>query len=355
MVKPSELCGRLKGIMEEKGLDALLISKIENVRYLTGFTGTSGFVLVREDNALFITDPRYTQQAKRECEGWEVFELKGKRLSQWMAETIAPKRLGVEQWLTLGSLERMKEHLKDTVFVVVFDVVENMRVSKTEDELKMIKEALRIAEESFKELLSLVKPGVSERDLALELEWLMRKKGAEAVSFSIIVASGARSALPHGVASGKVIEPEELVLFDFGCVHRGYCSDITRVVKLGRVSREEKRVWQAVVDASRAAVEAIENGERSCSRVHKTAEEVLSKYGYNEYFGHGLGHGVGLEIHEKPSLSLLSEDSLVDGCVFTVEPGVYLPGRFGIRIEDMFYLKGDLVRLTSLHSEIIEL
>ncbi len=353
---PEAAVSALSGVLEEKELDLIVITKIENVRYLTGFTGTSGFVVITRKEALFLTDPRYTQQAQRECPSWEVIELRGKRLSEWMGETFAPKRVGVEEWLNVGALKRMKEKLPYTSFEVVEKAVEPLRASKSKRELERIKRALQIAQEAFGEVLPLVKPGVSERDIALELEWLMRKKGAERASFSIIVASGWRSSLPHGVASEKRIEAGELVLFDFGCVWEGYCSDITRMVKLGRPSREEAQVHRAVVNAMEAAIELMERGERNCANIHKRAEEVIEKSGFKGLFGHGLGHGVGLEIHEAPSLSPLSEDTLRGGEVFTVEPGIYIPGRFGVRVEDMCLLTPNGVQvLTELSREIVEI
>lgn len=224
---------------------------------------------------------------------------------------------------------------------MLFDVVENLRIVKTEEEIGKIAKAVEIAEQAFNHIVNFIKPGASEKDLALELEFFMRKSGASAASFSIIVASGSRSALPHGVASGKNIEEGELVLLDFGCVYEGYCSDMTRVLKLGKLTDEEKYIWSIVYNAHMKACEVIVNGERDCKKIHKAAEELISAEGFGEYFGHGLGHGVGLEIHEKPTLSALSKDSLVDGAVFTIEPGIYLPGKFGIRLENIYTLKNE--------------
>ena len=351
-----EAHGRLRSVLEREGLDLLLITKMENVRYLTGFTGSFGVVLIDKEKALFITDPRYTEQARKECEGWQVKELRNERLSQWIARNYTPKVVGVEEWLQVGSLERMKKNLPDTNFKVVFKAVESLREVKTEGEIENIRRALRIAEEAFKEVLNLVKPGITEKEIALELEMAMRRRGAEGVSFPIIVASGYRSSLPHGTASEKKIENGDLIVFDFGCTFKGYCSDITRMVKVGKLTPEEKRVIETVRRAHEAAVEAIDRGERDCRKVHHAAQRVIEEAGYTGLFGHGLGHGVGLEIHEGPTLSPLSEDRLRAGNVLTVEPGIYIPGRFGVRLENIYLLEEDGCQcLNSLPLDPIEL
>jgi len=335
----------LKKKLRERELDLLLVTKRENVRYLTGFTGTFGVVVATPVEVLFVTDPRYTLQASQQCSGWKVEELRGMRLSQWILERYPDvRRIGVEEWLQVGSLERMKEVLKGVQFVVVFGAVEGARAKKEPEEVERIEKALSIAEESFLEVLGILKPGISEKEIALELEFLMRRKGAEGVSFDIIVASGKRSALPHGVASDKLVEKGDIVVLDFGCLFDGYCSDVTRVVKVGRVTGEERRVWTIVYDAHMKAVEAIERGERDCRDIHMVAEGLIEEAGFGGYFGHGLGHGVGLEIHEKPSLSALSEDTLEEGNVFTIEPGIYIPDGFGIRLENMYHLDKSGIR-----------
>ena len=353
-MKPNEFHRYAKPLLDERKLDLLLITKIVNVQYLTGFTGSSGFVVVDEKGCLFLTDPRYTEQAKRECTGWEVEEIRGVKLSHWLKARYSPSRVGVDEWVYAGSLERMKKELDSAEFEVVFNVVEPLRVKKHEWELERIKTALAVAEEAFTETLEYVKPGVMERDLALELEFRMRRKGAKSASFDIIVASGYRSSLPHGVASSKRIKEGELILFDFGCVYEGYCSDITRVVKLGRVLEEEKRIWRIVVDALESAVIGVKEGMQA-SQLHGIAQSVIEEAGFGRFFGHGLGHGVGREIHEAPSISPLSEDRIERGAVFTVEPGIYLPSRFGVRIEDMIYMGGEPEVLTTLYREIVEL
>ncbi len=347
--------GVFSKILEEKSLDLILINKMVNIRYLTGFTGTSGYLFYSKEGFLFLTDPRYTEQARKECSGVEVEEIRGEKLSDWIEKRFSPKRMGIEQWMSVGALERLKEGLKNVEVEVLLDLVEDLRVSKDSEEKERIKKALELAEESFTEVLDLFKPGVRERDIALELEWRMRRKGSTGVSFSIIVASGSRSAMPHGVASEKPIERGDLVIVDWGCVFDGYCSDITRVVKLGRLSGDEKRIWSAVYDAHMRAVEAVASGERDCKKIHRVAHSVFDEIGLGDRFGHGLGHGVGLEIHEKPSLSPLSEDKLATGAVFTVEPGIYLPGEFGIRLENIYYLDETPVCLNSLPLDVFEL
>ncbi len=355
-MEPTDFLARIQEEFSRKRLDLILISKLENVRYLTGFTGSSGFVVATSNRALFVTDPRYTEQAERECVGWEVVELRGKRLSEWMAEEFSPKRVGVEESLTLGDFNRLKKNMPLAEWEVLSGLIEGMRVSKSEREIELIRKAVELVEDAYEYVLRLLKSGVSEREVALEIELFMRRRGASHVSFPVIVASGARSSLPHGVASDKVIETGDLVLLDFGCVYEGYCSDMTRVVKLGKVNEEERKVWQVVYDAHQRVLDAIEKGERDCRKLHLVAQDVMREKGLDSYFGHGLGHGVGLEIHERPSLSSLSEETLVDGAVFTVEPGIYLPKRFGVRLENMYWLSNEQLNCFNRSSlDIVEL
>lgn len=342
-----------KSFMEKHNLDLILITKIINVQYLTGFTGTSGYVIVDKHKAYFVTDPRYTQQALTECKGWEIEEVRF-RLSDWLSLRYEKARVGIDEWASCGFLEKLKKRWKEAEFVVLFDVVEKLRIRKEKGELINIKKAIEIAEAAFTKTLELLKPGIYERDIALELEYQMKRLGAKGPSFDIIVASGPRSALPHGVASNKRIVEKELVLFDWGCMYNGYCSDMTRVVKLGKTTYEEKRIWDIVNDARKKAIDSI-NVNMAAKDLHNVAEEVIGKFGLSKYFGHGLGHGIGREIHEKPSISLFSEDTIVENAVFTIEPGIYFPGQFGIRIEDMIYLEKEPQLLTTLTREILEL
>ncbi len=353
-MKASDFHEYVKPFLVEKQLDVLLITKIVNIQYLTGFTGSSGFIVTNLDTCLFLTDPRYTEQAKKECQGWEIEEIRGVKLSKWLKQRFSPLKVGVDEWISVGSIEKMKKDLGGCEFEVVFNIVEPLRVKKKKWELERIKKALSLAEEAFKETLECVKPGVMERDIALELEFRMRKKGAQSSSFDIIVASGYRSSLPHGVASMKRIKEGELILFDFGCMYEGYHSDITRVVKLGKVTDEEKKIWSIVVEALENAVAGIKEGMRA-SDLHKLAQDVIDSKGFGRFFGHGLGHGVGREIHEAPSISPLSEDFIEKESVFTIEPGIYIPNKFGIRIEDMVYMDAKPEMLTTLSREILEL
>ncbi len=341
-------------LLEKNRLDLILITKIINIQYLTGFTGSSGFIIVDRERTYFLTDPRYTEQAKSECKDWIVEEIRGIKLSQWIADRYKPKRVGVDEWLQVGSLERIKQVLGKAEFIVLFDLVESLRIKKQPIELELIKKALNIAESAFNKILKEIRPGVMERDIALELDYQMRKMGASSSSFDIIVASGYRSSLPHGVASNKRIEEKDIVLIDFGCIYNGYCSDVTRVVKLGRVEKEEKYVWEVIVDAMNRAIENIKDGIKA-SEIHGIAENAIDSKGYGRFFGHGLGHGVGREVHEKPSVSPLSEDRIIKGSVFTIEPGIYLPNRFGIRVEDMVFLGEEPEVLTSLPREILQI
>jgi Xaa-Pro aminopeptidase len=323
----------LSNVLTEAGLDALLVTQPENVRYLSGFTSPKdGWVAVWREEATLVTDPRYTVQAQQESRIPHRIAPR-ERSAEVMAELLRG-RVGFEaNHLVFGKLQTLREQVP-AEWVPTSDLVERLRLKKTPEELERIRAAARLADEGYAHILPLLKPGVSEADIALELEFFLRKHGSEGVAFEIIVASGERGAMPHGVASSKKLRPGELVTLDFGAVVGGYHSDMTRTVALGEVSRELREVYEAVLEAQQAALEAVRPG-RTGQQLDAIARQVLQARGYGEYFAHGLGHGVGLAIHEGPRLSKLSEDVLEAGMVLTIEPGVYIPGVGGCRIEDL--------------------
>ena len=334
--------------IRNKSLDGILVSKIENVRYLTGFSGSTGYVWFDGTEAIFLTDFRYIEQAEIECSGWRI-EVLSDGLKKWFKDRRV-KRIGLEESATLAICESFREEGMDVV--KIDRIVENLRVIKEKDEVELIKKALEIAEQAFNEVLPFIKEGVTEKDLEAELVHRIKKLGAEREAFNIIVASGRRSSLPHGVASSKRIEMNDVIVFDFGAVYKGYHSDITRVVVLGNIKREVMNVHKAIVSAMDTLIENLrENVE--CKDLHGLAVGVLAKFGYDRYFGHGTGHGVGLEIHEAPTVSSYSKDRLKSGMVFTVEPGVYFQGTFGLRIEDIVYFDREPFVLTRIPRDII--
>src|SRR3972149_6066034 len=306
----------LKDVMRAAQCDAILITGIENIRYLTGFTGSSGVLLITDNGGIFFTDSRYTEQACKEAKGKVKKELKGVKLVP----------------------------LKDRLTL--------LRGVKSKGELRLISGAVDIAYKAFEKLLPSVKPGKREEDLAIELEYLMRKGGAEGLSFDVIVASGVRSALPHGKASDKLLKIGDPVVIDFGARYKGYHSDETVTLFIGKASERLARVYPTVKEAHDRAIDAVRPGVRF-SDIDKAARDFIDRAGYCKSFGHGTGHGVGLNVHEGPSISPNSKGVAEEGMVFTIEPGIYIPKVGGVRIEDMVVVTRDGCRvLTRIPKEM---
>ncbi|ADH99781.1 M24 family metallopeptidase [Salisediminibacterium selenitireducens] len=331
MSKLNELRKQFQG----NGIDSLLIMSPYNRRYMTDFTGTAGAALITEDQALFITDFRYTEQADEQIEGFDIIEHKGPLIKEVAAQLgkAGAKKLGFEkEHTTFLQFETFQSEI-EAELVPVSGLVEKMRLIKSADEVQIIQEAVDIADDAFTHIQSFIKPGVREIDVSNELEFFMRKKGAVSSSFDIIVASGYRSALPHGVASNKEIQSGELVTLDFGAYYKGYCSDITRTVAVGEVDDELKKIYHTVLEAQLRGVNGIKPGMTGIEADALTRDHIKAE-GYGDYFGHSTGHGMGMEVHEGPGLSFRSEQKLEPGMVVTVEPGIYIAGKGGTRIED---------------------
>jgi len=343
---------KLRQKIREKELDAFLLVNVEgseqpNLRYLTGFTGSFGILILAEE-ALFITDPRYTEQAKSEVD-LPVLEVRGRWLPQVVEKLrqMGVKRVGIGSTrTTLHLFEELKKAGEGLEFVPVGAPVEELRRVKTEAEIQKIKQALELTEAGLEWILKRIRPGMTEKEVALELEFWYRKEGADDVAFELIVAAGPESALPHHRAGNHVLRKGEVVLFDIGAKVDGYCADITRVVALGEADPEVLRIYKLVLSANDVGIRAVRAGV-SGKDVDSQARRLIEEAGYAENFGHGLGHGLGLEVHEGPRLSTASEDVLVSGNVVTVEPGVYFPGKFGIRIEDVVAVGEDGARALS--------
>lgn len=320
--------------LAEAGLDALWVSKPENVRYLSGFSSPAdGKVLYRRGAARLYTDARYTVQAAQES-GLEQHIARPPATYAHAAADVQGKRVGVEaDHLTLAELETLRSQWQAEL-VPLSGMVERQRLVKGEREIAAIRRAQEIADAALQEALPLLKPGAVERDIASAIELGMRRRGAHGYSHNFIVASGPRGAMPHGEASDRVMREGELVTIDIGAVVEGYHSDMTRTYALGEVGDELRAAYNAVLDAEEAAIRAVRPGVRAAD-LDAIARDLLAERGYGEYFSHSLGHGVGLAIHEGPSLKKGSEDVLEAGMVITVEPGVYLPGQYGVRIEDL--------------------
>ncbi|WP_053219242.1 M24 family metallopeptidase [Virgibacillus senegalensis] len=326
---------KIRQELKDQNLDALLITSEKNRRYISGFTGTAGVVLVSAEKALFITDFRYTEQASEQVKGFDIIEHK-QPIHQEVAERVKKmgcRTLGFEKGdMTYGLYEQYR-NVTEAELVPTSGLVEKLRLIKSEEELSTIKAAAQIADAAFEHILTFIKPGVKEIDVSNELEFFMRKQGATSSSFDIIVASGVRSALPHGVASEKEIQSGELVTLDFGALYQGYVSDITRTVAVGNISEELKTIYNTVLEAQLKGMEGIKAGITGKEADALTRDHIEEK-GYGKYFGHSTGHGIGLDVHEGPMLSYRADQVLEEGMVVTVEPGIYVPNVGGCRIED---------------------
>lgn len=348
---------KLRKKLEASNLDAILITSAINRRYITGFTGTAGVAIVSREDAQFITDFRYTEQAKEEIEAFNLVEHKQSldmEISNQLNE-MNVKQLGFEKdHVTYSKYEQYKQVI-DTELIPVSGLVEELRLVKSTDELSIMKKAAKIADDAFEHIQAYIKPGAKEIDISNELEFFMRKQGATSSSFDIIVASGNRSALPHGVASDKEIQSGELVTLDFGALYHGYCSDITRTVAVGEISSELKKIYNTVLEANVRGVDGIKPGITG-KEADALTRDYIKAQGYGDYFGHSTGHGLGLEVHEGPGLSFKTDKKLEAGMVVTVEPGIYIPGVGGCRIEDDIVLtETGNERLTFAPKELIQL
>ncbi|MGA8941727.1 MAG: Xaa-Pro peptidase family protein [Thermoactinomyces sp.] len=327
---------RLRKKMAEKNLEAFLITHPVNRRYMTGFTGTSGVALLTKNDAIFITDFRYVTQAREQCPDWSLVKHEGSIFSEVakVCRKIGLNQLAFEQdHLTYGEVIQLREMLEEIETVPAGGLVEELREVKEPEELLIMKEAAKIADEAFAQIVQEIRPGMKEREVALRLEVIMRELGAISSSFDTIVASGWRSALPHGVASDKVIEKGDFVTMDYGAYYKGYASDITRTVLMGKPDPKQKEIYEIVLEANRRAIEGVRPGKTG-KEIDAIARDYIREHGYGDYFGHGTGHGLGMEVHEEPRVSSRGDKPLVPGMVITIEPGIYLPDFGGVRIED---------------------
>lgn len=326
---------QLRTALQANEIDGILITSPYNRKYVSNFTGTAGVVLVTGTEAIFITDFRYMTQAAEQAVDFSIIEHSGaieKEIAKQI-EQLNIKRLGFEAEHVTYEEFTQYEQLFSAKLIGIKQIVETIRVKKTDKEIAILREAASIADKAFDYILDVIKPGVREIDVANELEFYMRKLGATSSSFDMIVASGYRSALPHGVASEKKIQNGELVTLDFGALYKGYCSDITRTVAVGKVSDELHTIYEVVLAAQKLGVAGLKAGLTG-KDVDDFTRDYIKEKGYGDYFGHSTGHGIGLEVHEGPRLSQSSTTILEPGMVVTVEPGIYVPEVGGCRIED---------------------
>lgn len=331
---------RHTALLSDLKADAFLVLNIEgsdhiSLFYLTGFTG-EGALLVTREEVLLITDSRYTEQAKREAPELLLVRVDGPYLKQ-VATICRERRISQVAFASARMSHSTVLKLRDLFkgeLIALPDPIANLRLIKEPEEIEKIRAAVRLTENSFTELMKEIRVGVSERELALRLEFIMREKGAEKVSFDLIVAAGENSALPHYQPGTRRIKEGDLLLFDIGVQLNGYCSDMTRVLSIGKIPVQLREIYDLVLAANKAGIAAVRAGEKGVA-IDAIARDLIAQAGHKEHFGHGLGHGVGLEVHEGPRLSPLSNDTLQAEMTVTVEPGVYLPGLGGVRIEDL--------------------
>ena len=320
---------KLRALFSE--CDGVYIKDRANIFYYSGFTSEDGALLITKDRAVLITDSRYLIQAKQEASGFEIFNVADG--TDKLFEGI--KRLGFEEnSLTVAQFNLLGKKADKAELVELGDKISRPRAVKEPGEIEKIKNAEALGDEAFLHILKIIKTGMREVDVAFELESFMRKNGASGVSFDTIVASGVRSAMPHGTASEKIIEQGDFVTLDFGCVLDGYCSDMTRTVVMGRADQRQREIYDIVLKAQTAGLEAAVAGI-ACAEVDKAARKIIEDAGYGKNFGHSLGHSVGIEIHENPNFSPKSTALCETGNVITVEPGIYIDGFGGVRIEDV--------------------
>ncbi len=357
--------GALRRKLTRAGLPGLLVNFLPDVRYLCGFTGSSAALAVTRRTARLFTDSRYTTQAAEEVQAAQVQIVASSpsvAAVQWLAAQPGVTMAGFDPArTTVAELARWKSELpsrlrRSFLEAIPAPFVELLRVVKDEDELAVMAEAALAGCRLFEGILRFLRPGVPEMAVAAELEHQARLLGAEGMSFETIVASGARSAMPHGRATAALLPKRGFVTLDFGIIHKGYCSDMTRTVYLGRPRPGERKAYHAVLEAQEAAVNAVAPGA-SCAEVDEAARSILRREGLGEAFSHSTGHGVGLEIHEPPRVGAGQRTRLVPGMVVTIEPGVYLAGQFGIRIEDMVEVtrSGGKVMTAAAPKALIEL
>tara|TARA_Y100001936_G_C16069115_1_gene669315 strand:+ start:690 stop:1775 length:1086 start_codon:yes stop_codon:yes gene_type:complete len=348
---PSRL-KKLRSKIGNQELDAIFISNAENRRYFSGFTSSAGYLLVTPDQAIICTDFRYTEQAAQQAPDWRVERIGGK--PDWIANLVKEleiHKIGFEaDDMTVNTLERFKKSLKENnVYAELHptsDYGVDLRAYKDNNELELLENAIDIGDQAFEETASQLKVGMTEKEAAWIFEQAVRVRGAESISFDTIVAVGPNAARPHHEPSDSKIVEGQTIIFDCGARFKGYCSDLTRTLVLGEADDEIKRIYDIVLTAQLAAIELVTSGMtgEDCDAI---ARNIISEAGHGNDFGHSLGHGLGLEVHEQPGVGPNSKGKLENGMPFTIEPGIYIPGWGGVRIEDVVVLENDKARVLS--------
>lgn len=329
--------------------EAVFITSYPNIFYYSGFKSEDGALIITKDSSILLTDSRYTIQAKLQSPSYEVCDISN---TESIIKSLKQEILCIEEdFVTVSEFSKLQGYGKK--LKPFSKTIKRPRRVKDSEEILRIAKAEELGDRAFNYVLDLIKPGKSEKEIAIELEFFMKKNGAEKLSFDTICASGVRSAMPHGVASDKIIEKGEFLTLDFGCVLDGYCSDMTRTVVIGSASQRHKEIYEIVLKAQESALGIIKSGV-SGKEADASARNVINSYGYKDNFGHGTGHSVGVEIHEQPSLSPKSEDILETGNVISVEPGIYIEGFGGVRIEDLVQINDEnALNLTKSQKDLL--
>ncbi|HTK83225.1 MAG TPA: aminopeptidase P family protein [Bacteroidota bacterium] len=332
----SDRIAKLRAQFSGLNINAFLVTFQPHLRYLSGFSGSSGVGLVTEKACFLITDGRYASQVRSEVHGWRVVITSTSAFEELQRRNRlrSGMRVGFDgNTVVLSQFQQLKRLFPKVKFLPKADCIEKIAVIKDQTEIALIREAVNITDTVFNEMLSVLRPGITELDVAAEISYRQRKHGAEADAFETIVASGERSSLPHGRATTKVIQKGDIVTLDFGCVYKGYHSDMTRTVMIGKPNGEAKKIYSVVREAQQRAIDATHSGMKA-KDLDAVARKHIREHGYDKYYRHSLGHGIGLQIHESPRISVLSPAILATGNVITIEPGIYIPKLGGVRIED---------------------
>lgn len=351
---------KVYAVLDEKKADAVLVSDGYNMRYLSGFRGATGYLYISKKRQVLMTDSRYTTMAKEEAPDFEVQELVtgqtyGQMVNALITEEGAQHVAYEDAYMLCKTYQGLQEACAGKIDISLGDSLDLLRSVKADWELEYLAKAESIGDMAFTHILDVLQPGITELEVAAELEYFMKTHGAENLSFETIVASGPNSAMPHAMPSDRKLEKGDFVTMDYGCLYHGYCSDMTRTVVIGKANDKQKEIYHTVLEAQLSALDALKGGVRGCD-VDKVARDIIAKAGYGEYFGHGLGHSVGLFIHEEPRLSMLCKETILPNMIQTVEPGIYVPGFGGVRIEDMVVVTEEGYRnLTHSPKELIEL
>jgi Xaa-Pro aminopeptidase len=345
---------KIKEALKVKKTEAFLVTKPENKFYISGFSSSNYYILLTESKDYLLTDFRYIEAAKSLSDTFEIVKIDNENTALKFIQEKSFETLGIEyKSVTFDFYNEIKKIAKVAKTIPCDNIIEEIRTIKEAWELDKITQAAEIANQGFIHILDFIKPGVTEKQIAMELEFFLKRNGADALSFDTIIASGKNGALPHAIPSNKEVENGDFVTMDFGVLLDHYCSDMTRTIAVGRVSEKQKEVYNVVLRAQETSLSEVKVGVSTAS-LDSIARNIINDAGYGEYFGHGLGHGVGLEIHEAPTLNQSSKETIKANMLVTIEPGIYIPEAFGVRIEDLAIVgESDIIILTKVDKKLI--